>query len=273
MLVRVEAISAQGNLLSMPLDLDDYGIMVAEIEGLDPVKANLVSSGFAGIDGEQFQSASREKRNIKIRLELEPDPALETVRHMRNRLYGFFMTKSEVSLRFYLEDGLDVKIDGRVESCDTPMFTDTPSMDISILCFDPDLYDPDTVTITTGTTTGSTETTVPYLGSVETGIVFTMNVNRSLSQFSLYHRLPSGALDQMDFVTPLISGDVLTISTVAGSKGATLTRAGVTTSVLYGISPQSKWIELFPGDNTVRIQDSGALIPYTIQYNTKYGAL
>jgi hypothetical protein len=273
MLVRVDVISAQGSLLTLPLEDVEDGIIIADIQGLDPVKANLVSSGFAGIDGEQYQSASREKRNIKIQLELDPDPAVESVAGVRNRLYGFFMSKAAVTLRFYLDSGLDVTINGRVETCEQNMFSDVPMMDISIVCFDPDFFDPDTVVVSTTTTQGAFEKPLPYSGTVETGIKFTMTLNRSLSQFSIYHRLPSGQLDQLDFVAPLLSGDVLTISTVKGSKGATLVRSGVTSSILYGVSPQSKWFELFPGDNTIRIFDSGALIPYTVEYNTKYGAL
>lgn len=273
MLERVDVISAQGDLMSMPLDNDGYGLQIVDIGGLGPVKASLVSSSFAGVDKEQYQSASRGKRNLTMKVELYPDPADDSVFAMRQRLYGYFMTKSEVTLRFYLENGLDVTINGRVESCDPDIFSAEPAMDIVILCFDPDFYNPEVSTVETTTTQGNFETLIPYSGTIETGVVFTMVLDRDLSEFTLYHRLPNGQLEQMDFELALLNGDILTISTVSGDKHATLTRAGSTSSVLYAVSPTSRWIELYPGENTVRIFDAGALIPYSIQYNTKYGAL
>jgi hypothetical protein len=71
----------------------------------------------------------------------------------------------------------------------------------------------------------------------------------------------------------LVAGDVLSINTVTGSKGATLTRAGVESSVLYGISPQSSWLELMPGVNTIRVYATGAAIPLSIEYINRYGGL
>lgn len=276
MLVSLDVTSPQGAVLHLPLEDVEDGIIVADIQGLDPVKATLVSSGFADADGEQFESARREKRNLKIQLELDPDPAVESVASVRNRLYGFFMPKSVVTLRFFLEGGLDLKIEGRVESCEQVMFSEEPMMDITILCFDPDFLDDDTVVVnanTTNTTSGSTGlVTVEYPGSTETGMVFTLNVNRSLSQFTIYHN-DGTQVYTLDFAASLVAGDVVTISTVAGNKFATLLRAGVTSSLLYAVSPQSKWLELERGTNLVRFYATGAAIPYSLSYQTRYGAL
>jgi hypothetical protein len=78
---------------------------------------------------------------------------------------------------------------------------------------------------------------------------------------------------QMDFAGSLVSGDVLTISTVSGNKYVTLKRASVVSSLLYGISPTSKWLEFLPGDNYIRVYATGATIPYTITYTKRYGGL
>lgn len=273
MLNKVEVSSAQGNLLSLPFEDIYEGLIVEDIKGLDPVKATLVSSGFAGSDGEQYQSSKREKRNIIIRLALEPDPGVETVEDLRFRVYDFFMPKAEVFLRFFKDSGLIVDIPGRVESCDTPLFTSEPAVDVSIICFDPDFQVPTPVTITTGTVATTVETPAPYPGTVPTGIKFVMNVTRTITDFSIYHRLPSGQIQQLDFSAPLVAGDVLEISTVTGNKYANLTHLGVTSSILRGVSPQSRWLELERGDNTFRIFDSGSAIPYSVQYVTRYGGL
>lgn len=279
MLTKVEARTPQGDLLSLPLEDDTAGYLVLPIDGLGPVKATLVSSSFAQQDGEQYHSSRREARNIKLSLELNPDPATETVRALRRKLYNFFMPKSEVSLRFYDEeddDILEANITGRVESCDPVHFAQEPTVEISIMCFNPDFVELAPEIISGSTTSGTTPMTIDYQGTVETGIELTINVNRSLSGFTVYHILPDDSIRSMDFANvPLLSGDTLKISTVPGSKGATLTRAGVSSSVLYGISPQSAWIELIPGVNSIRVYHgaSGAGIPLEIDYINRYGGL
>jgi len=66
---------------------------------------------------------------------------------------------------------------------------------------------------------------------------------------------------------------VLVISSLQGAKGITLTRAGVASSLLYGRSAQSNWIQLFPGNNNFRIFAPGDPIPYVLEYVVRYGGL
>lgn len=278
MLTKLDVSTSQGDLLSFQLDDDTSGYLVQNIDGLDPVKATLVSSSFAGVDGEQYQSARRETRNIKLTVGLDPDPLTDTVRGLRKQLYGYLMPKSEVLLTFYDDDGPTVNIVGRVESLESALFTQEPVVDISIVCYDPDFVDPVTVHLPVSgqvlrTTSGTLDTVIFYDGSADTGTVITLNVNRTMSEFTIYYQPPNDDLRQFDFSAPLVAGDVLTISSVTGDKGVTLTRAGTQSSLLYGMSPQSRWIELMPGENRLRIYATGAGVPYTIDYVTKYGGL
>lgn len=273
MLNLVEVRSSQGNLLVLSLTDASNGFIVADIEGLDPVKATIVSSSFARVDGTQYQASRREERNIKLKVELEPDYVVDTVRDLRHRLYAYFMPKSVVGLKFYDTNGLIVDISGRVETCQSALFTKEPTMDISIICFDPDFYDPTPVQISGMTTATETETLLEYNGTVDTGITFVLNVDRTLSEFTIYHRPPNDETRTLEFSAPLVAGDVLTISTVSGDKGATLARAGTTSSILYGISPQSNWTELMSGDNYIRVYAEGAGVPFEIEYLNKYGGL
>lgn len=274
MLERIEAISNQGALLNLPLEDLDHGFLLENVEGLDPVKATITSSSFAQLDGSQYQSSRREERNIKLTISLVPDFSIdESVRDLRRRLYNHFMSKAAVDLRFYDSDGSVAYISGRVESFETGLFTAEPSVDISIICFDPDFYDPTPVQTTGNTVSSTSEIEITYDGSVETGIVFQLLVNRAMTDFTIYHRDPSGALRQLDFAGTLQAGDVLTISTVQGDKYARLLRGGVQSSFLYAVSPQSSWLELQPGDNFIRVYATGAGVPFTIDHIKKYGGL
>src|SRR4051794_39171059 len=167
MLTNVEVRTPQGTLLSLPLDDISSGLFIEEVEGLDPVKATLVSSSFAGVDGEQFHSSRREARDIKLKIGLEPDYITTSVQGLRARLYSYFMPKAVVFLRFVNDDGTVADIVGTVESFETPLFTKEPQADISVRCFGPDFVVPVPVKQDLVTVEDSTEgwTSINYTGT------------------------------------------------------------------------------------------------------------
>jgi hypothetical protein len=278
MLIRVEVRTRQGTLLVLPLEDTSSGLYIEEIEGLDPVKATLVSSSFANVDGEQHHSSRREARDIKLKVGLETDYVTNSIRSLRARLYSYFMPKADVFLRFVHDDDFAVDIVGVVETFETPIFTKEPQADISVRCFNPDFVVPsprvlDLVTVD-GTEADEGWIDIDYEGTVETGFVVELTLNRVEQALTIYNQSPGGILRQLDFSALLAVGDKLRISTVAGSKGATLTRSGTLTSVLYGVTPQSAWLTLEQGINRFRVYATGTpAIPYTLEYLTRYGGL
>lgn len=277
MLERLEILNSRAAVLSLPMFDSLSGYEVRDIDGLDPVAAVLVSSSFANKDGEEFQSAKRVKRNILPKLGIAPDYTSESVAQLRNNLYNWFMPKSWVKLSFFSDDDFPtVEIEGRVETMEAPRFgANSKKADISIVCFDPDFIVPTPVTFEGDTTSGTTESELTYSGSVDTGFVFRLFVDRTINEFTIYQRLADNTINTMDFESPidLVAGDVLEISTVAGSKGAWYTRSGVKSSILYAISPTSAWPRLDPGVNNIRVYAAGAAIPYSLEYRVRYGGL
>lgn len=273
MLRQLEVTTRRGTSLTFDMFENDSGYQIADVEGLNPVKATLVAANFAGIDGAQFQSASRGPRHLKITLDLEPDGEIETYTSLRTRLHSYFMTKSQVKLRFRMTSGLFVDIMGVVEDVSSPMFVEDPDVTILITCFLPDFLDPRTVILDGATVPGATVTEIDYPGSVETGIVLRMDINRPLTDFTIYNTGEDGILQQFNFSGTLLAGDDLVISTVKGSKGITLTRSGTTSSYLYGRTPQSNWIELGEGVNNFRVYTPGDPIPYELEYTVRYGSI
>lgn len=285
MLLRsLSATNARGDVLQLPLE-SEIGFHILDVKGLDPVKAVIVSSSFANMDGEQYHSSRREARNIVISLALDPDLASMSVEELRSQLYSFFMPKSSVTLNFqmfdrfatnFLKQTLNVQIQGTIETFDSPMFVADPQVDISIMCFNPDFVNP-TVQEFDGMSV-STLTTVDldYDGSVDTGVLFTFSADRSVpGGFEIYHTTPSQELRSSFFVpsSGLVDGDIVKINSVRGSKYATL-RHGVTeTSALYAYLQASAWLELQPGVNKLRVYAAGAPVPYKIEYTNKYGGL
>lgn len=273
MLTKVEVDNLQGQTLSLPLADISGGYVVKDITGLDPVKATISSSPFAQLDGATFQGARRDVRNLLMKIGIEPDYATTSVQALRNALYAFFMPKTDVVARFYMDDVLYASISGKVESCEAPPFTQDPELIASLLCFDPNFVAPTATTVNGNTVSTTTEQTINNAGTAEAGYVFTLNVNRSISGFSIYNRRPDGTVRQMDVTAALVNGDVVKISTEPRNKYATLTRAGVTSSILYAVSATANWAPLNPGNNFYRVLVSGAAIPYTVVYTKKYGGL
>lgn len=273
MLIKVEARTDGGSLLTLPLVDYSNGITVEGVDGLDPVDAVLTYSDFAQQDGTVFQAAQRDNRFITLKLGFEPNFAITTPRDLRRQLYGFFMPKSNTRLRFYEDDGLTVEIAGKVEKFISPRFTKDPDATINVTCNLPDFVDLTGVTISGNTTAGSTTTDYTYVGSSDTGFVFTINVNRTISGFTIFNTPADNTQRSLVFSYPMVAGDVVKISTVPGNKYATLTRAGVDTSVLYGVSPASDYLHLYPGVNHLRVSLAGAVIPWSAAFNTKYGGL
>lgn len=275
MLTSVEITNAQGATLTLSLEDTSNGFEIRDIQGIDPVDAEIVTSTFATQDGEEEQTSRRGKRNIIFKLGYTT-PA---VRALRKQLYGFFMPKGKVHMKFYMDD-VDmffVEIDGTVETCNSPIFAKDPEATISIICVDPDFTDPEPVAWNGATTSVDTQALITYDGDVETGFKMIMNVDRALPAITFHHRTtPTGVKNFLIFAVgtgTLVAGDILTISTVSGDKYIKRTRSGVTTSLMYGNDPTSVWTNLFPGANYFKINSGGAPIAYTIEYTNKYGGL
>ncbi len=274
MLQRVDVTNNQNVTLSLPFGDVSNGYLVT-IDGLDPVKATIVTSSFASIDGTQEESVKRDARNLVFHFSYEPDFALvdTTVTALRNVLYNFFMPKSKITMRFYSDDKPEVTIIGTVESFTNPLFTATPGATIAVMCTNPDFV-PDTISVFNGNTvTDTTETVLSYSGTVDAGFTFRIPLTAASSGFTIYHRSGEDTLSSLLFNAALLAGDVVTICTTPGAKRATLTRSGSDSSLLYGVSPFSKWLTLSPGPNYMRVVQGGVAMPYSIQYSERYGAL
>jgi Phage tail protein len=275
--------NSRGNVLTLQLGDLSNGIEVRDVSGLDPVKATLVSSSFAGQDGEIYQSSRRGPRNITMKLGIQEVPGVSTLLTVRRSIYSIFRPKDQVTLKFYVDDTDDLiedgyQIVGRVESCQSPMFSQDPEVDISILCFDPDFIDPVEVLAYNLTSVDVNSTYFPYAGTVETGFAVTISVHAAISAFSLIYKDPGNMIWTMDVAYPFLVGDFVKIITTPGIKEATLTRGGTQSSILYAVSPQSTWAKFAPGDNHLQLSVPGDVvvggsISATVAYLKRFGEL
>lgn len=273
LLTRVDIVTSQGSVLSLPLEDTSFGYIVKDVSGLDPVKATISSSKFAQIDGGTYQASSLDNRNVKLTLGYAPDFVENDIRNLRNYLYRYVMPKSLVTLKFYIDNVLFASVDGVVETCETPLFSSDPEVEISVLCFSPDFVAPESVLVNGSTTATGVETLVTYPGSMPAGVRLRLSVDRALSEFSLHNRSPNGDIQTLEYVGALLAGDVIEIDTFVGAKKAILRRSNNDTSALYRVSPGSTWVQMLPGVNHLRVSATGVAIPYTISYTARHGGL
>lgn len=276
MLTRMDIVNGHGDVLALTLSDASAGYLVREIDGLDPVKATLVSSTIAQVDGAQYQTASRDPRNITGKIALKPDLVVDgtTAAALRSNLYKYAMPKSIVLLKFYVDGTLFAETAAVVESLSNSMFTNDPEVDFSFMCYDPDFYSPSSVTFDGFTTSGSTPQLVAYDGTTEAGILFTINFDQSVSALTIHNTQPDGTPQAFEVEGTFVSGDSLVVSTVPGSKAVTFTHSGVPSSLLFGVISPPDWIALANGDNEFRVFISGGTpIAFTVEYVPKYGGL
>lgn len=274
MLTKIEVFNGTSESLSLPLQDISTGYVVEDVTGLDPVKATVVSTKIAQIDGSRRQASRRENRNIVLVLGFVPELASSTVEILRRNIYGYLSPKTMVTLRFHFDGVGFVDILGEVESCESPLFTEEPQMNVSVICFDPDFYALTSSEVAGVTTSTSGEAVFDYPGSSPAGYIFTLPVTRALTGFTIYNTHPNSVQQIFEFEDPLAIGDEIVITTSPGNKSIMRTRSGVKKSVLYGVTPESVWPYFSPGGNIVRVNASGSPnMPYSIEYVAKYGGL
>lgn len=282
LLEKLDILNAMGSTLTLPLEKDTKGFFVRDVKGLGPVKATLTSSTVASLDGAWFSSGRREPRNLLIKLGLDPDYSLYSAHDLRNELYDYLMpnTEAKVKLRMYdhrktgyLDQYLNVEIDVRVESLELDMFTRDPSVDISLIAYRPEFVDPEN-TIFEGVTTDTLdEELLDYQGTINTGVLFTIFPNRALREFTIYHIPPNQKLYKVYYTQELEDSTTLEISSIPGNKYVRRYTNGIESNRLPFLAPQSDWLTLMPADNKIRVYAEGAPVPYTIEYQNKYGGL
>jgi hypothetical protein len=273
MLTMVTIQNPQGNTLQLPLMDFSGGYVVKDIQGLDPAKATLTSSSFAQLDGGQFQNSRREPRNITMKLGFLPDYTITTVSDLRQNLYKFLMPKMNVQFSIYDDGILFATTNAVIEDANNNMFSQDPEIDVSLICYDPDLYAPAPVSIPMLTANDPTTTDVVYDGTSETGVIFTITLTRDMPSIGLYNLRPDGVQNAIILAGTFLNGDTLTVSTVAGNKFVNVTRAGLTFSVLYWLDLTSTWISLLNGVNKFRAFTPGIPASCTLSYTPKYGGI
>lgn len=232
--------------------------VVKDVTGLGPVAATFASASYAGQDGGIIQGSRTGMRNIVLKVGYRPDyESNQSVQRLRRDLYSAFPPKSDIQLTLFDNDGPDLEISGVVESNDPSIFSSDPEVQISILCPDPYFKPLDPVILN-----GFANTPVfpSYYGTADTGFLFELFVNKPITAVRLTNNFnPDLLLVSLDMNV----GDVLSISTMRGSKLARILRNGQYINVLNSISEGSMSMVLNTRTEEFSTTTNGTVLPAT----------
>lgn len=305
MIQSITVTNPKGESLELELTRPEQsGLMVLNVEGLGPPKADVIKSDFSTVDGGRVHSVRVPERNVVITLGMMFAPTIEDA---RQKTYRYFPLKKAVTLRVKTSNR-DAVISGIVESNEPDIFSSAEETQISIVCVDPYFYElggesiafngvvPDfyfpfsneSLTdplLTFGEIRLDTRTTFEYVGDADTGVDITVNVVTSgeIGDITIYNvdtrEWMKIYVSKISSLTgaKLVAGDEIHISTISGSKYCTVFANGVERNAINIIDKESTWFQLSAGDNTFEFitenQVGQGNISLTFAYRNAYGGI
>ena len=251
------------------------GLLITEIEGLGPVKADINKSKLATASGEIVNSVHLNGRDITITALFT---YCNTIEEARLASYKFFPIGKRLTFLIETDNRL-AAVDGYVESNEPDIFSDMEEMKISVVCedsfftspnkdetifagIDPlfefpfDNNDPSEKLLELGEWIYKKTNTVIYTGDSETGCILEIHALGTIEMVTIYNLRTRERVkidtDRLNAMTghKLIAGDTLTICTIQGKKSCTLLRDGVETNVINVLGKEIDWFQLAKGENT-----------------------
>lgn len=244
---------------------------VKSILGLDPPDGIINTVRNAGQDGTVFNSAYMDERVITITLAINYPAEINRI-----NLYKYFKIKYPVKIR-YRNGSRNVWIIGYTQSVQIAYFDKKETAQITVRCPDPYFNDDKTTMQEMSNVlalfefpfdieeTNPVEMSRIELGreqiisngsDVPIGMKIRIYASGTVVNPQIYNVRTGEFLKILD---TMVTGDVIEISTMKGSKSAIRYREGEKTSMIGYFAEGSVWLQLFPGENVMAMYaDVGA---------------
>lgn len=272
--------SRNENGVSLTLDLqkpEEYGVYVTSVDGLGPPDASMTLTTRPYADGSLFTGNTIPERTITISLALDPHGA--TVEQTRDVLLRAYPVKARLQLAITTEKRTYLT-DGYVEKFNPEIFSERQTIDITIRCPDPYLYnaslidDPivplgseiplfefpfgsdDTPSIEFSKKELQSQVFHYYDGQTSVGLEITIEVRSDLVEpvhiANSTHNEVVSFFKAYGSLGTLKLGDVISIDTTVGNRKATLLRDGTYYNALAFLnSRNTAWPLMHPGENQI----------------------
>ena len=307
MIEYVKVINEGGSELKLPLnDWTESGMLITSITGIGTVRSTINMASYVDNDIKKANSNILDTRNIVISF-LYINTENETIEQIRDKSYIYFTPKKKVHLVFKTTNRF-VGIDGYVESNEPDIFNESESAQISILCSDPLFYDETTKEtildgydlnasipmfefpfennslteklIELGVISHKPVNAIKYEGEYDIGLTINIHCTGMVMNPVLYSTRQNGYFrlltdylsEVIEGSTSFLSGDVIMINTVNGSKSIKLLRNGKLYNILHILDSGSTWPKLKNGLNefTVDALNGFEFIKISYSYDTGF---
>lgn len=244
---------------------------VKSILGLDPPDGIINTVRNAGQDGSVFNSAYMDERVITITLAINYPAEINRI-----NLYKYFKIKYPVKIR-YKNGSRNVWIIGYTQSVQIAYFDKKETAQITVRCPDPYFNDDKTTMqemsnilalfefpfdieetdpVEMSRIELGREQNISNRSDVPIGMKIRIYASGNVVNPQIYNVRTGEFLKILD---TMITGDVIEISTMKGSKSAIRYREGVKTSMIGYFAEGSVWLQLLPGENVMAMYaDVGA---------------
>lgn len=243
-----------------------------KLEGIGELDCDVESEKPTGQDGELYQGATANKRNINIEATIIP-PEGTSHAEIRERFFSFFVPREAGTLTLY-DGGKARKIEYRTENCEFEMDGAFRKVELSLICCDPTFKATEDesrqmaeimgmiewplelpAVFEVGVKDNTLMATIVNDSYVARGMTITFRasgevVNPGMVEVSRQQRLQVN--------TTMHAGDVITITTGPGNKRLKLKRGAEETNINNLWDFGGTWLQVEPGKNVFRYTaDSG----------------
>lgn len=274
-IIKIE--NARGQVLNLSTDPRYEPIL----QSAGPPAATINRSKVALADGTRYNSSTVGERNPLLTIYL-----LRDVARARLNLYRYITTGGYIKL-YYKADGLDVCIDGYVETAEVDPWSQTENMQVSIIC--PQPYWKDVTESTVNASVASSLLEFPFAigsegaelslldqdnttmlensGHVPAGATFELVAKIRSLQPRIYN-MSTG--EYMGFYVDMLAGDRLVINTRNGSKSVTLIRDGESANYFNTLMEGSEFLQLPVGTSEFYYTVDEGMVDLYIHHTNMY---
>lgn len=221
--------------------------LLKSVKGLEPPPIDVIVS--EGLNSENtLQGTSPNNREVIMTVGYKPNyGAGQTIGDLRSQLYPWLTPKFGLPIKMSILDSNGSQLAYvlcRIKRFETDIFSKDPQVVITFTCIGSYLSAADYVYPGLGSLS-KTSYILTNPGDAPSGFKLVIVMTGSNGQFNLYNRFNA----RMQFNYSFVSGDIITVSSVAGNRYANVNRSSVITNLLpYQISGFT-WIDLFGGQN------------------------
>lgn len=250
--------SNSNNVLSLtfkdPTSQNSY--IATEILGLDADEITSKFYGSSSLSEDRYYELSLKKRDIILKIKLNPNLVSgESFSTLRDAIYKLIASSRTGAIELRFKNGLInvASISGFVTKVESPQFTKSPEIHLTINCNDPmlkgfELIDIDVELLnSTNTVITDDESTAPH------GFQFGVLFSNTIDNFIIKDAITPTWTFEVDLTgSPLVEfivGDQLNFSSEYNNRYLHLLRGVNTYQLIDRIVAGSIWPIIFPGDN------------------------